>query len=351
MFKWFSVTLLALFLLSFNVSAKNSDNPFAKNDLLTVGKNITWKIDKNAGHATKSSTSNNGTYYHLQFDNKQLKLMITSDATGASPKNFSQLEIEDLKIDGKQSSLFMWCLNNQERHNRFLQQGLSVKKNVCAINGAAGTFIMRLNKDTLVALQQGSKLSIMLKPFRTPLELTYEISDFNDMYQTLNAKPEAVASPVIVTAPVAVSSKAPVAKAKKKCLANPPVEYKNIKPVEYNCDDANAKIGAERQVTNLIDQEKANKQKLALEREKQLKLAEENKQKALAEKLKQDELLQAEAAAIAASEVKQAEIGDEITQKMLSMCEKYWEKGQHRCYCEKYIEHAPSEIQASSTCK
>jgi hypothetical protein len=58
-----------------------------------------------------------------------------------------------------------------------------------------------------------------------------------------------------------------------------------------------------------------------------------------------------EAAAIAASEIKQAQLSDEITQKMLKVCDKYWSKGEHRCYCQKYIEHAPASIQASSTCK
>ena len=63
------------------------------------------------------------------------------------------------------------------------------------------------------------------------------------------------------------------------------------------------------------------------------------------------DLVLAEEAAIAASVVKQSQLGDEITQKMLKMCDKYWSKGEHRCYCQKYIEHAPSGIQANSSCK
>ena len=79
-------------------------------------------------------------------------------------------------------------------------------------------------------------------------------------------------------------------------------------------------------------------------------MAEEKKQKELAETLKQEELLQAEAVAIAASEAKQAQIGGEIEQKMIKVCDKYWSIGEHRCYCQKYIEHAPAEIQSNSTC-
>jgi hypothetical protein len=344
MFKRLFVSALVLCTLSFNVLAR-SDNPFAKNDTLNIGKDVAWNIDKEAVIATKSASDNKGAYYHLQFDNKQIKLIITSDAGGNSPKKFNQLEIKDIKIDGKQAPLFKWCLNNQQRHKRFLQQGLTVKKDVCVIDGTAGSFTMRLNKDTLVSLQEGSRMTIMLKPFRTPLELNYDISDFKDMYLAMNARPAPV---VAVAAPATTQA---VAKPKKKCWAGAPPEYKNIKSVEYDCDDASSRMKAETQVTSLVNQEKEKQRKLAAEKERQRKLAEEKKQKELAAKLKEEERLQAEAAAIAASEAKQAQLDSEITQKMLSVCEKYWNKGEHRCYCEKYIEHAPSSIQASSTCK
>ena len=344
MFKRLFVSTFVLCSINFNVLA-SSDNPFAKSDVINIGKDVAWDIDKKTVKATKSTSDTNGSYYHLQFDNKQIKLFITSDASGNSPKKFNQLEIKNIKIDGKQAPLFKWCLNNQERHKRFLQQGLTVKKGICAIDGNAGTFIMRLNKDTLVSMQKGSKLTIMLKPFRTPVEMNYDISDFKDMYVTLNAKPAPVAA-VAVAAPAMTQA----AKPRKKCWAGAPPEYKNIRSVEYYCDDASSKMKAEAQVSKLVNQEKEKQRKLAAEKEKQRKLAEEQKQKELAAKLKEDERIQAEAAAIAASQAKQAEIGSEITQKMLNVCEKYWSKGEHRCYCQKYIDHAPASIQASSTC-
>jgi len=342
MFNRFFVSFFILCLFSFNVSAVRGDNPFAKNESLNIGKDISWNINKKSLLATKTASDKKGGYYHLRFDNRQLELTISSDATGEVPKTFNQLEIKNVTIDGKQNSVFKWCLNNQDRHNRFLQQGLSVKNDVCTVNGSTGSFTMRLNKDTLKSLREGSRLSIMLKPFRTPLDLNYDISDFKDMSIALNAKP----------APAAVAAtKIPAAKPVKKCWAGPPARYKNIKSVEYNCEDAAAKKDAEAWVINLVSQEKAKEQKLAAERERQHKLAEERKQKVLAEKAKQEELIAAETAAIAASQVKQAEIGSEITEKMLNVCKKYWDKGEHRCYCQKYIEYAPSSIQASSTCK
>ena len=342
MFKQLLAPLLVLCFLSFNVVAK-SDNPFAKKDSLTVGKDVSWQIDKKAVLATKTSSDGKGTFYHLQFDNKQLKLSISSDANGANPKKFGQLEVKDIAIDGTQVPLFKWCLNNQDRHNRFLQQGLKVKKNICSINGNAGTLIIRLNRDTLDSLQSGNRLTFMLKPFRTQLELKYDISDFKDMIIALNAKPAKV-----VVAPVA--KKTEQNKPARKCWAGAPPQYNNIKSVEYNCDDAAAKTDAELWVSKLVNKEKDKEKKRAAEKEKQRKRAEEKKQKELVELARQEELLAAETAAVAASQAKQAEIGSEITEKMVNVCKKYWDKGEHRCYCQKYIEYAPSSIQASSTC-
>jgi hypothetical protein len=354
----FFVTFFVLWLLSFNVSAISDNNPFAKNEALNIGVDISWKIDKKSVQATKSASDKKGNYYHLQFDNKKLKLIISNDENGVGAKKFSQLEIEDVKIDGKQSPLFKWCLANQQSHDRFLQQGLMVKKNICSIDGEAGSFVMSLDKETLLSLQNGKRLSIIISPFRTPLELNYDISDFSDMNLALNDKIQAVA----IVAPPEQSTE----EIKSKCMAEPPAKYINIKPVEYNCDDEAAKKEAESQVIKLVKQDKAKKQKSAemaaaraatraaamtAEKQQQRKLAEEKKQKALAEKLKQEEQLQLEAAAIAASEIKKAQLSDEITQKMLKVCEKYWNKGEHRCYCQKYIKHAPGIIQASSTCK
>jgi len=343
MCKSLSALLIVLCLFSFNVLAAN--NPFAKKNVLNVGKDVAWNIDKKSVRAVKSMPDGNGAFYHLTFNNKQLIVSISSDENGANSKKFNQFEVKDIKIDGKQNSLFKWCLNNQERHNRFLQQGLNVKKDICKINGNAGTFVMQLNKDTLQAMKNGSRLSIMLKLFRTPLELNYDISDFKDMSLALNAK----AAPVVIAAPVVkkVTKKKPA----RKCWAGAPPKYSNIKSVEYNCDDSITKLRAENSVAKQVNKEKEKEIKLAAEQEKKRKLAEDKKQKEVAAKLKQEELLQAEAAAIAASEAKQAKISDEIASKMVGVCEKYWSKGEHRCYCQKYIEYAPKSIQASSTCK
>ncbi len=349
MFNRFFVSLFIICVLSFNVSAKNNSNPFSKTESLDIGTNISWNIDNEAVLATKSISDSKETYYHLRFDNKQLELSISSDADGLAPKKFSQLEVKDVKIDGKQSSLFRWCLNNQQRHHRFLQQGLKVKKNICTVNGDTGKFVIRLNKSTLTSLQQGAHLLVLLKPFRTPLELHYDISDFKDMIIALNTKSEPVIETVVPAKSVEKPERAS-AIAKKKCWVEPPVKYMDIKSIEYDCDNAAEKKDAEARVNKQINHKKAKQKKLAAESERQHKLVEQKKQEELADKLKQEESLQIEAAAIAASEEKQAKISDEILQKMVKVCDKYWSKGEHRCYCQKYIEHAPAEIQANSSC-
>jgi len=339
----FFVSLLAFCLISGNVFAARSDNPFARNESLDIGTDSAWTINKTAKLATKSKSDGKGSFYHLRFNNKQIELQITKDAAGAVPKEFSQLEIKNIEIDGKQSTLFKWCLKNQERHDRFLQQGLSVKKNICSIDGLSGEFVMRLDKNTLAALKNGKALTIMLKPFRTPLVLNYDLDDFGEMYTEMNAKAVPVAA---APAAAAAVKAAPV----KKCYAAAPTKYNSIKSEEYVCGDAAAKISAETKIAKQVEQEIAKEKQIAAEKEKQRKLAEEKKKAELAELARQEELRAAEAAAIAASEAKQAQIGGEITEKMVSMCRKFWDKGEHRCYCQKYIEHAPADIQANSTC-
>ena len=361
--------LIVFSLLSCNAAvAAGYDNPFAKNDRINIGKDISWKIDQQAVLATKSTSDDKGVYYHLGYDNKQITLALSDDAKGLKLKQLSQLEVINVKVDGKQAAIFKWCLNNQERHKRFLQQGLSVKNNVCVINDDGSSFIMRLNKDTLQMLQQAKRLSIMIKPFRTPLELNYDISDFADMTLALNTRIEKT----IIAVPENKKPEKEVENRQvenRKCWAGPPAEYKNIKSVEYDCLDEASRKDAEAWVTKLVVAEKAKRQAsrqsaqvakkkaaekkraVALEKERKRKLAETNKKKRLAEKALQNTALQAETAAIAASQANQLKINDNITQKMVNVCKKYWDKGEHRCYCQKYIEHAPSNIRANSSCK
>jgi hypothetical protein len=236
-------------------------------------------------------------------------------------------------------------LDNQESQDRFLQQGLKVKSDVCVSDGSQGSFVMRLDGGTLASLKGGRELIIALKPFRTPLELHFNLADFKTMVSELNAKPAPVVASI---APVSRASTSAVQTPGKICFSRPPANYKSISAIDYNCDDYSAKRAADKKIGSQVKQQKNaedKQQKLAAEKKRQEQAA------AQAVKLEQEKKIQVEAAAIAASEAKQAEIGGEITTKMVSMCEKYWDKGEHRCYCQKYIEYAPSEIQENSSCQ
>ena len=326
---------LAAFFLFTNAIAKADDNPFEKGVSVDIGRNAEWVINDKA--ATRSG-SDDGLFYHLFYDKKQLRLRITETAEDSetTSKHYEQFAVNDILLDGERLPVFQWCLNNQERHKRFLQQGLQVNKDVCKNQGEIGTFTIRLNVATLEALGKGKKLTFHLKPFRLPVDVNFDISDFSDVIAKLNASDApVVAKPGVTTAPVAA--------VEKKCNASPPTGFVEVKAVEYDCADAAARAKATASVDEAVSKERERRKQVAAEQERKRLETE------AAKKAQQDKLA-AEQAAIAASAAQQAAINDEISTKMIAVCKKKWEQGEHRCYCEKYIEHAPEEIKKSSTC-
>jgi len=324
--------------------AKNSNNPFEKGASVDIGSDANWVItDKTA---TRSG-SDSGTFYHLFYDRKQLRLRITNSAedSEAVAIHHDQFAVNDVLLDGKRLPVFQWCLNNQERHKRFLQQGLKVKKDVCKNRGEVGTFSMRLNVATLDMLKKGKKLTYDLKPYRSDIEVTFDISDFSDVIAKLNTAPAPVvvkpgrkAAPVVTAAPV------------KKCKASPPPSFPEVQVIEYNCSDSVAKAQARTDIDTAVIKERERRKLAAAESEKKRLAAEKAKAEKLTAQKAAEEKLAAEQAAVAASTAQQQAISSEIAVKMIAVCQKKWDKGEHRCYCEKYIDHAPKAIQESSTC-
>lgn len=311
-------------------------SPFEKGAKIEIGSGVDWQI---RDRTLTRTGSDQGIYYHLFYDRKQVRLRITNgpEDSEANAKVHKQFTIEDVLIDGKRLPLFQWCLTNQERHARFLQQGLSVSKNVCQNKGEVGTFIMRLNKATRETIEAGKQLSFRLKPFRSSLTVSFDISDLSGVVASLHddaAGKQAKAS----------------IEPEKKCLARPPADYPKIKSIEYSCNDKAAQKQATASIATLVEKERQRLKAAAEERKRQQKIAEQNRQKELASQKAREEQLAAEKAAIEDSEAKQAAISSEIANKMIAVCKKKWAQGEHRCYCEKYIEHAPKAIQESSTC-
>lgn len=332
------IMALAAFCLFTNAIAKNSDNPFAKSISVNIGSDIEWVIKDQT--ATRSG-SDSESFYHLFYDRKQLRLRITESAedSESSAKHYEQFAVNDVLIDGKRLPVFQWCLNNQQKHKRFLQQGLRVKKGVCKNQGEIGTFSMRLNVATLDVLNKGKQLTFALKPFRSIVEINFDISDFSSVVAKLNAsgtpgarKPEAAATVL----------------SKKKCKASPPAGFAEVKSIEYDCKNITARTKATANIDAAVSKERELRKQAAAKRERKRSAAEAKKKELIAKRAA--EKLAVEQAAIAASVAQQQAIGNEISAKMITMCEKKWAKGEHRCYCEKYIEYAPKAIQDSSTC-
>ena len=340
-------------------------NPFEKKVIVDIGTEAAWKISD--GVATKTGKDRKGQYYQLFFDKKQLRITLTRDQAGNSPKSFPHFEVKDVLVDGDRLPLFDWCLNHQSSHNRFLQHGLTVKNNVCVVDGEQGEFVLWLNQSSLKTIANSRLLSFVLKPYRTPVEVNYDLSDFKGMQQALLPVPVVKTSTgraVKVDKPVAAA--APAKAKTKTCHAKPPAKYKNIKPVPYPCGNSVARKNAETSLAGQLEYERSRQQQLkkqqlekqqAAQKQKQILAQQEKQRKAEeARRLQQEQerkltTQQLEDDALAASTARQSELGTEITIKMVSMCQKYWSKGEHRCYCQKFIEYAPAEIQAKSTCK
>lgn len=340
---------MVMFFMTAQVIAAVDANPFAKGKQYDFGTDIAWNTSSES--MTKTVFAED-TFYHLFFDGRQLRLRITTGTVDddSSAKSFDTLAINDVIIDGQRNSVFQWCLNNQDRHSRFLQQGLLVKKDICRNDGAHGAYYMQLNQETVDALLNGSKLTFVLKPYRTTVELNFDISDFQAaVHQMQQARAAELAASKPAAEPVQAATimpKAPAVHAvipKPKCKLKPPADFAEVKTIEYNCDDDAEKAHAKATLSAQIDKALARREKLAVERERKRKAAEQAR-------LAREEEARREQEALAASAALQAELSSDIAKKMIAVCKKKWAEGEHRCYCEKYIEYAPAGITSDPSC-
>jgi hypothetical protein len=339
---------LALLISSSQVHAR-TDNPFDKAVIISAGNDVTWKFGEQS--ATKSVKGSDGTWYHLFYDGLRLRIRLTGSAADSSSgaKQFDEFAVYDVKVDGKRLDVFQWCLNNQDRHSRFLQQGLSVKKGVCQNQGEQGAFVMRLTKETIADLNRGNEIEYKIKPFRTTIQVKFNIDDFDKAVSQFKkqhdaklaaSKPKAP----VKAAPVVVAAPKPKPKSKAKCKVGPPEGFAEVKAISYNCDDAKARNKAKTSVDAKVNKIREQRKKVAAEAERKRKQEEAARLAKEEQKLKEQE-------ALAASAAIQAELSSDIAKKMIAVCEKKWATGEHRCYCQKYIQFAPASIQANSSCK
>lgn len=357
----FSICLAILVAASQAIA--NNNNPFDKAITVTAGHDVAWQFAEQS--ATKSVKGADGTWYHLFYDGLRLRLRLTGSAEDSQygAKQFEGFAVNDVRVDGKRLDVFQWCLNNQAKHNRFLEQGLTVKKDICQNLGDQGTFVMRLTKETIASLETGNSIEFDLKPYRTTVKVKYSIADFHQANlefkrqqdeklaavraQEEQARAEAqakaeAAAALAAPAPVVVAPR-PKPKPRPKCRIAAPEGYTTIKPITYDCDNDAARINAQANVDLQVEEIDQQRRKAAAEAERKRKEAE-------AARLAKEEALRKEQEALAASAALQQELSSDITKKMLAVCEKTWAEGQHRCYCQKYIEYAPAAIRAKASC-
>ncbi|UCB55685.1 MAG: hypothetical protein JSW45_03925 [Thiotrichales bacterium] len=344
-------------------AAANNNNPFNKAIVVTAGYDINWQFGEQT--ATKSVKGTDGTWYHLFYDGLRLRLRLTGSAEDSQygARQFEDFAINDVQVDGKRLDVFQWCLNNQTKHNRFLEQGQTVKKEICQNLGEQGTFAMRLTKDTIAALETGNSLVYELKPYRTTVKVKFHIGDFVQVNNEFKRQQEEKLAAVraveeqalaeakanaraaeALAAPAAVAAvPQPKVKPRARCKIGPPEGYSSIKPIAYDCDNDAARINAQANIDLKVEEIQNQHKKAAAEAERKRKEEE-------AARLAREEALRKEQEALAASAAVQAELSSDIAKKMIAVCEKNWAEGEHRCYCQKYIEYAPAEIRANSKC-
>ncbi len=350
---------LAILITNSQVIA-DSNNPFNKAVAVTAGHDISWQFGEQT--ATKSVKGSDGTWYHLFYDGLRLRLRLSGSAEDSQygARQFEDFSVNDVSIDGKRLDVFQWCLNNQDKHSRYLEQGLTVRKEICQNLGGQGTFVMRLTKETIASLENGVMIEYELKPYRTTIKVKFSIADFDSVNKEfkrqqdkrlaeIRAQEEQAIAEAKAKAKAAAALATPASvvvapKPKARCKISPPDGYSEIQPIAYDCDNVAARINAQASIDLKVEEAQEQRKKAAAEAERKRKQAE-------AARLAKEEALRQEQAALAESAAVQAELSSDIAKKMIAVCEKKWAEGEHRCYCQKYIEYAPADIKADSSCK
>jgi hypothetical protein len=140
------------------------------------------------------------------------------------------------------------------------------------------------------------------------------------------------------------------------CKLDPPRGYPEIESIEYECNDIEEMIDAQAvidaKVTRIFEQRRQAKAAKRQQQQAQRSREQSEQQRKQAEAARlAEQALKQEQEALAASKAVREELSSAITKKMIALCGKTWAEGEHRCYCEKYIEFAPAHIQSNPDCK
>lgn len=347
------IVALMLVIISPLALASPALDSYASPERVFAGAGNDWSVrgDKLA----KSSGDESGIWYHLQIGRDVMRLVMAGGPDIEDTRSFNALSIEDMKIDGKQPMVYKWCLKNQQQHHLYLQQGLDVKMGVCRISGTDGEFRVEVNHQTMAALEQGKRLSFTVRSEISTTEVNFDIENLADAFavmelETLRAAIRGVspaAGPIDAIVEESPSTMV-VEEVVETCDIAPPADFTDLPEITYVCDDVADRKRAEQKMAIAVNTEKLIREQVAIEQQQVMAEAELKRKQEEALLLKQEQA--ADASAIDAIEQNSVRIQGEIVQKMIGVCSKMWNQGRHRCYCEKYIKFAPTDIQSKSSC-
>ncbi|HEY9052110.1 MAG TPA: hypothetical protein VIQ03_11235 [Gammaproteobacteria bacterium] len=327
-----SVLLLSFAMLLVNASAYAVVNPFKKTKDYAFNDDVNWYFKE--GAAVKSGSRREDAevfYYHLNINKERMRLRLSkNDPSGEleNTRDISDLEIEDVLVDGRRLARFQWCLDNQERIGKTLKSDAVVINDTCIVSG--NDFSIFLNDETKSLLKRAGKIDFVITPYGRPIRLSYSMGGFAGVMAQVD-RPE---PPPVINRPAPVKpvvAPKPVKKVVKTCYANPPAEFNTvIKPEDYPCDDMTRKAAAVKAVDVMVEKER------------------QKRREAEAARLRK-EAEQAEARKIA-EEKSKIEKEWEAKQEAIwvTRCQKHWVKGESPCYCEKYLDSAPKGVK--NTC-
>jgi hypothetical protein len=320
-------------LVCFSISAQAGMNPFKKTKNYKFENDVSWYSKENS--AVKSGSVKDGSdtlNYHLNISKDRLRLRLGKNDPSGELENtigLDKLAIVDVLVDGRRFSLFDWCLSNQDRPGKKLKQGAIVSNDAC-VNAGGGDFTMALDKTGRNLLKTAQKIEFIVEPFNRPVKLIYTMTGYAAIMSEID-KP--VPPPVVKKeAPKVVAKPKPKSKPKarakskkvvKMCFAKAPADFSSaVKSVAYPCENKAKKASAEKNVASKVKKEK---QKMSAE------LA----------RIKQEEDARKKASS---SDKREMEWAKKQTEIWVKRCEKHWSKGVSPCFCEKYMDQAPSGV-------
>ncbi len=327
----FTALLFACISLISAYSVHAEINPFKKAKVYSFGDEPAWYFKE--GAVIKSASRRDGgdtLFYHLRVNRDQLRLRLSKNDPSGELENTRGLErmsVNDVLVDGSTLSRFKWCLQNQERPGKKLNASAIVINDAC-VNPGNGDFIINLDDASRNALKFSRRLEFVVEPYSRPIKLSFSMGNFSEvMERAAGPKPPPVKAVRETPAPPKAVVSKPKPKPKsvvKTCKADPPDDYASVvQSQSYPCGDAAKKTQAEKSVNDQVEAEKQKRQAAAY--------AVQRKQE---KKNKKEEA------------VKRVETEWEKRQTAMwvARCKKHWAKGNSPCYCEKYLDRAPSGV-------